>query len=285
MLRKHLGTVVTFPNGADCALEFMRETGACVAGSAAVKSFLRVANLNGNKVDMERFHGSLTRDTDVDFWVPCPPRYIIKNAKEYLLDTIREHFKDYKSIETIDIHTQKALDSDYAKMYSRLQKHVSTIVTLDKGTSVPKMQFMLLCPGVTPEDAVRAFDIRGLQFSLGLSQCRDIHCHMDFIAACDVTREQGCAADDLVDMRIRFSHSTYTMATANELVKTLDRVVKYVRDYGWRIDDNEAHVIRYLYDEKSRNLHGQYKDDIHARWTSIIETNKEILPKLMCIGI
>ncbi len=286
MLHEHIKTIVPQVHGPECTMRFLSASRACIAGSAGVKSIARFAMDSNDEsvydrdlLSSETVKGMIYKDSDVDFWVPCPSSEItsdpISFVKSEILRCFDKAFVGKPDISVIEVRRN-------GPEYRRLHKHVSTIftVTCPEATGTwTQLQFMLLRENVTAVDAVRAFDIKALQVALGFQFRRSITDHASFVRACDVTLTQDVMTD-LREMQITISKDAYDIMSISEWFRTLYRIVKYVRNYGWTITDNELLSVQQAV-HKRLTIETQFAHWLRNQWNEYCLLYPDILTPLM----
>lgn len=284
MLYNHVKTIVPQKHGPECTMRFLADTGSCIAGSAGVKSVARVSacknddGINWN-IPLTSSKGMLEENTDIDFIVPWHDESPVDHVKQKILKHFQKSFIGEPNLVIMQ------LDTDHRGFceYRRLHTNVMAIYTLTcpsaKSMQWTKMQFMLLHKGTTVLDAVRSFDIRGLQIALRLSRASyftSIRCHLDFVRQCDVSID-GQAINDLCHLQIVVSSCAFEGVSLAEWVRTAHRIVKYARDYSWVISKDELNYLkagfeRHLSNEKHAISRLYYREI----WNSTCIINPDI---------
>lgn len=290
MMFDHVKTIIPQANGAECAMRFLSTHNACIAGSAVVKSIARVAagkfqgRYDGSVYDKAMLscpslRGTLERNTDVDFWVPCPIM-MSWDPVGYVTGEIKRCFEAaIVGKPVITVSTMKEYTG--SDEYTRLHKNVMAIITLtcpDAPDPWTQLQFMVLRPFVTIEDAVCSFDIKALQIALSFKYRQSVTDHASFVTACDVTSDADVISP-LKEMQIMMDKQTLDTMTLMELIRSLRRVVKYVRDYGWNVTEEELLRMREAYVLKQAT----YSKCLCDKWNEVCTDNADVLHSMLMV--
>lgn len=226
--------------GGRCAMRFLEATGACVAGSAVMKSFARRAAPDDEAFRQLAEQESMRTETDVDFWVPQPAAmegHSCQEVTRWARETVLSRFASF--LGPAPVVTEMMMMAN--ETYDRLHEYVMVIMTVTGQPGRPSLQFMILQNGVSARDVISNFDIRGLQHALSLpyGATEPLPDHISFLRRCALSQE---ALDDLLAMRI--SSGLKVAKNPHEWIRMLGRVAKYVRIYGWTVSAEELGRMR-----------------------------------------
>lgn len=256
------GTKARFPENFTRDLRrFMYATDSVIAGSSLVSSIASTIKATGeeskifdetmlNSIEVFQKNRMKNPNSDIDVWVPYPESFVDSVSKRFLsMVSISEQRKkrvlDYLEKEVPIIWLRMCAvnyfpdfkltrNNNRKSEYTRLNHYVTSILT----SKEYKIQFILLHRNIDVVNAVRSFDIIGLQFMLRGVTYPYVSSYDEYLTTfMDVSDNQE-ALNDLKIMNIRFSKLALEMQSPEEWLRTFNRVDKYIKSYMWTINSD-----------------------------------------------